>query len=412
MQEFFQLFWFSILFDVCRTALYDIIAIRSRIAWWNRPTDTVNRWPGGRVPLVSVIVPSFNELETLETTVNSIREQTYGNFQLILVSDGSTDGTPEEQRRLAARDPRIVAVEQERGGKSAALNLGLNFVKGPLLLQLDSDTYLHPRAIEHMVEYMMSDESMYGCGGRVEVYKPERSWPTRMQAMEFIMSFGVGRIASAAMGTTKVISGSFAMWRTAAIRDVGSWDQPMGEDGDLTLKVRKKRGRLGYCPEAVCENRVKDTWWGLTRQRYRWNRNYIKNRFRKHLDIVDPRTYGWRNFLMFIDSTSYRFIFFCFITAGLVLMLLNDPASVPEHLLLVAGFYTLVSVVQYPLDVWLVSDDVKRHMKLYPLILALHPYRFYQRIVQVGSFIMEGLFWQSYDSAYLPENVKKASVKW
>ncbi|MBT3219345.1 MAG: glycosyltransferase family 2 protein [Proteobacteria bacterium] len=412
MDTFIKMFWFSILVDLVRTFIYDLIAIYARVRYWNRKKFDFNQWPGGRPPLVSVLVPSLNEEETLEMTVNSLMNQTYGNLQVILIDDGSTDSTPRVQAALAAKHSRVVSISQRRGGKSAALNMGLNLAKGELIMQVDSDTYTHPDGVELLVESLASHPNAHGVGGQVVVYKYERTLVTRLQAMEFIMSFGVGRIASSALGTTKVVSGSFGMYKRWVLDDVGTWDHPMGEDGDMTLKIRKKQGRLLYCPDAICENRVKDNWKGLTKQRYRWSRNYIKNRFRKHLDIGNPFVYGWRNLVMFWDSMIYRFTLTAMIIIGFFGVLYANPTAMPGHMLLVALFYTVVTLVQYPLDCWLVSKNIDRDLWLLLYIPIFHLYRIYMRFLQGLAFLMEGLFWQSYSSPYLPDDVSKAAIKW
>jgi cellulose synthase/poly-beta-1,6-N-acetylglucosamine synthase-like glycosyltransferase len=404
-----QVFWFAILLDVCRIILFDIVAYRSRRAKQRARRQTASDGMGRR-PLVSVVIPGFNEEKTLETTVASVLGSYYPNLEVIIVDDGSTDETPRVARRLT-RDRRVRCVRQKRGGKSTALNLGLLLARGELMFQVDSDCFLHADAIPLLVREF-DDPRVDGACGRVQIYEPLRNLVTRLQAIEFIMSFGAGRMAADALGITKVISGSFGMWRISALRDIGLWDHPMGEDGDLTLKVRKKRGRLVYCPQAVCENRVRDTWKGLTRQRYRWNRNYIKNRFRKHLDIANPAVFGWSNFWMFVDSSVYRVVLFVMILAGLGSMLFTDPAGALGHLGLVALFYTFVSSFQYPYDVWLISREKRTDLALFVWLPLLHPYRFFLRLVQLASFVAETFFYQSYSSHYLPREIAERSVKW
>jgi hypothetical protein len=105
-------------------------------------------------------------------------------------------------------------------------------------------------------------------------------------------------------------------------------------------------------------------------------------------------------------------ILFVLIVIGLAKMLLTNPLEAPGHLAAVALLYSVVTTFQYPLDVWLVSDDRQKDMKLFPWLVALHPYRFYQRMLQLWSFLLEFLFWHSYTSEYLPKEVAKRAVKW
>lgn len=405
-----EFLWSAVAFDFAHIAFYDAVAIWGTLRKRERARRKPLREGFRRPPLVSVVIPAFNEQATLETTVNSVLESDHKNLEIILIDDGSDDDTPRVARRLT-KNPRVKYARQRRGGKSAALNLGLAMAHGEFFFQVDSDCYLHRDAISKLLAEFEEPEVDGACG-RVKIYLPERNLVTRLQSIEFLMSFGAGRIASDVLGITKVISGSFGMWRTSALRDVGSWDHPMGEDGDMTLKVRKKGGRLAYAPTAVCENRVRDTWKGLTKQRFRWNRNYIKNRLRKHLDIADPVSFGWSNFWMFVDSMVYRVVLFVLIVIGLGKMLVTNPVDVPAHLASVALLYSVVTTVQYPLDVWLVSDDRKRDLRLFWWLALLHPYRFYQRVLQLWSFLLEFLFWHSYTSEYLPKEVAKRAVKW
>jgi hypothetical protein len=78
----------------------------------------------------------------------------------------------------------------------------------------------------------------------------------------------------------------------------------------------------------------------------------------------------------------------------------------------VALLYSAITVVQYPFDVWLVSEQPREDIKMFGWLLLLHPYRFYLRLVQLWSFVLEILFWHSYTSVYLPKNVAEKAEKW
>lgn len=97
---------------------------------------------GENAPLITVIVPVYNILEYLPRCVHSITAQTYRNLEIILVDDGSTDGTGELCDRLAAEDDRIKVLHKENGGSSSARNLGLDHAKGEYIGFVDSDDYI------------------------------------------------------------------------------------------------------------------------------------------------------------------------------------------------------------------------------------------------------------------------------
>ncbi len=93
---------------------------------------------------ISVIVPVYNSIDCLEKCVNSICAQTYGNLEILLIDDGSTDGTGELCDRLAAQDVRIRVFHKENGGASSARNLGIRYAEGAYLGFVDSDDYIEP----------------------------------------------------------------------------------------------------------------------------------------------------------------------------------------------------------------------------------------------------------------------------
>ncbi|MCM1113626.1 MAG: glycosyltransferase [Muribaculum sp.] len=93
-------------------------------------------------PLISVIVPVYNTKEYLSRCVASICGQTYGNLEILLVDDGSTDGAGKLCDELAAGDPRIRVLHKANGGSSSARNLGLDHARGAYIGFVDSDDYI------------------------------------------------------------------------------------------------------------------------------------------------------------------------------------------------------------------------------------------------------------------------------
>lgn len=103
---------------------------------------------------ISVIVPVYNSLECLERCVDSICAQTYGNLEILLVDDGSTDGTDRLCERLAIKDCRIRTYHKENGGASSARNVGIRQASGEYLGFVDSDDYIEPDMYGLMMEAM------------------------------------------------------------------------------------------------------------------------------------------------------------------------------------------------------------------------------------------------------------------
>lgn len=122
-----------------------------------------------RGPLISIIVPVYNILDYLPRCVQSIREQTYQNLEILLVDDGSTDGTGELCDRLAAEDDRIRVFHKENGGSSSARNLGLAHVRGEYIGFVDSDDYIDPDMYEKLYLGLQS----YADAGIVQIGRDE-----------------------------------------------------------------------------------------------------------------------------------------------------------------------------------------------------------------------------------------------
>lgn len=120
-------------------------------------------------PLISVIVPVYNTKAYLERCVSSIINQTYSNLEIILVNDGSTDGTGRLCDELAGRDVRIRVFHKENGGSSSARNLGISHAKGAYLAFIDSDDYASPEMFERLVEGMQKSGAEIVQIGRDEV---------------------------------------------------------------------------------------------------------------------------------------------------------------------------------------------------------------------------------------------------
>ncbi len=120
-------------------------------------------------PLISVIVPVYNIKEYLPRCVKSITNQTYRNLELILVDDGSTDGTGVLCDELAARDERIRVFHKKNGGSSSARNLGISQARGQYLGFVDSDDYISPEMYERLVNSLKVGNAQIVQIGRDEV---------------------------------------------------------------------------------------------------------------------------------------------------------------------------------------------------------------------------------------------------
>ena len=104
-------------------------------------------------PMISLIVPVYNAEEYLDDAVKSVWDQSFANWELLLIDDGSTDKSGEICDQFAEADHRIKVFHTENGGYNRARNIGIENASGEWVMFLDSDDYLAPDALQHMVDW-------------------------------------------------------------------------------------------------------------------------------------------------------------------------------------------------------------------------------------------------------------------
>ena len=119
--------------------------------------------------LISVIIPVYNIKEYLERCVDSVLAQTWGRLEILLVDDGSTDGTEKLVDELRKKDSRIRVFHKPNGGSSSARNLGISEAKGKYLGFVDSDDFIEPFMYERLYRAMQETGMPIAQGGRREI---------------------------------------------------------------------------------------------------------------------------------------------------------------------------------------------------------------------------------------------------
>ncbi len=123
-------------------------------------------------PLVSIVLPCYQNGQTVERTLRSIQAQTVEEWELIAIDDGSKDETLDVLQTLALHEPRMHVIHQENGGVSAARNAGINVATGKWLFFVDADDHLQPHALEHLLS-LTDDEIDIACGAYVMRFRDE-----------------------------------------------------------------------------------------------------------------------------------------------------------------------------------------------------------------------------------------------
>jgi cellulose synthase/poly-beta-1,6-N-acetylglucosamine synthase-like glycosyltransferase len=216
---------------------------------------------------VSVIVPAFNEAANIAGTVRSLVRNDYPRLEVIVVDDGSTDGTAEVVERL--RLPRVSVVRQPNAGKPVALNTGIRYAVGDVLVMVDGDTVFAADAVGRLIQ-PLRDATVGAVSGNTKVAN-RTGLLGRWQHLEYVMGFNLDRRMFDVARCMPTVPGAIGAFRRAVLRDVGGVsEQTLAEDTDLTIAVIRAGWRVVYEPAAVAWTEAPASLRQLWRQRYRW----------------------------------------------------------------------------------------------------------------------------------------------
>jgi cellulose synthase/poly-beta-1,6-N-acetylglucosamine synthase-like glycosyltransferase len=241
-------------------------------------------------PLVTVLIPAYNEESVVVDTVQSVLASAYPKLEVLVVDDGSTDRTAERVREKFGRDPRVRLLLQPNRGKPAALNHGLAEAGGEVIVSIDADTIVDPEAIPRLIRHF-ADPRVGAVAGNVKVVN-RNSWLTRWQALEYITSQNLEKRAFDLLNCIPVVPGAAGAWRTSLLRSHhGFSGDTVAEDTDLTLTIRREGWKILYDEDAIGRTEVPDTIEALIRQRFRWTFGTLQAVW-KHRDTVGKAKYG------------------------------------------------------------------------------------------------------------------------
>lgn len=287
------------------------------------------------LPEIAVIVPAYNEEAVVVDSVTSLLALEYPAHEVIVVNDGSTDGTAGrlierfDMKRIDASYPidlpcepitaiyrapehDVTLLDKENGGKSDALNAGVHFTDRPLFCAIDADSLIERGALRTVVEPFLTEPTrMVATGGAVRIANgttfrkgspQEVDLPTnrlvRLQAVEYLRAFLIGRIGLSRIGGLLIISGAFGLFKTDVVREIGGYDTDcITEDMELVVRLHRHlidEGReyeMRFLAEPVVWTEVPESLAVLSRQRRRWFRGLLDTLV-KHRDVIGRPSYG------------------------------------------------------------------------------------------------------------------------
>jgi cellulose synthase/poly-beta-1,6-N-acetylglucosamine synthase-like glycosyltransferase len=309
----------------------------------NRTRGRVRRFSDSRrvaaSPLtipVSVVIPAYNEEIHICNTVHSVLGSQFPEFEVIVVDDGSQDGTlaaliaefqlepqlafhpqplPSQPVRRLLRSrlyPELWVISKQNGGKADACNAGANLARYRYVLMTDADCVFEPDTLlRTMGTVNFGADRIIGVGGTRRVLNGApvetgiirrrglpRRWVERFQALEYASAFLTNRLGWSRLNCVPVLSGAFSAWRRDALLELGGWSrETTHEDMDLTIRAHELFRRKGKpyavmsLPDPVIWTEVPHTWRGLYVQRKRWQRVAFETVWMYRRMLFNPR-YG------------------------------------------------------------------------------------------------------------------------
>lgn len=229
------------------------------------------RGRGPAVPFaapVSIVVPAYNEAEVIESAVRSLAGSDYPRFEVIVVDDGSEDGTAEIVERLALNGVRVL--REANSGKPAALNAGIAAARHGVIVTVDADTVFEPGTLRKLVA-PFADERVGAVAGNTKVGNRRRLLG-RWQHIDYVMGFNLDRRLYDVLQCMPTVPGAIGAFRRAALQQVGFFSAAtLAEDTDVTIALGRAGWRVVYVEDARAYTEAPATLSALWRQRYRWS---------------------------------------------------------------------------------------------------------------------------------------------
>lgn len=414
LSKLLRVFWFFFFFEFFRYVVVDLVSLL--FIKWDRKRNKGQYLDAKRrmwleLPLVSIIVPGKNEGKHIYKLTTSLKEQTYKNFELIIVDDGSDDDTAIICKSLKKHGLIDYFIRNEvRGGKASGANTALRIAKGKYVVHLDADCSYDFDAIENIIVPFYESTRVGAVGGNVMVRNYTESIATTLQAFEYTDAISIGRMVASYLGIYRVVSGAFGAFRMDLLQRVQGWDIGPGLDGDITVKFRKLGYKIKFEDRAVCQTSVPTNFQKLTKQRLRWDKSLIRFRLRKHSDVFFPtQNFSLTNFISFMENITYTLVLNIkwYVYAGD--MLFNYSSLLPFIILMNVFLYTTANMFKllvFNLFRERTNAPFSYFILYVPLMVFYHGY--YLRIVRTIAYIKEFFFKESYKDPWNPE---KTSIK-
>jgi peptidoglycan-N-acetylglucosamine deacetylase len=297
----FSLFVLFIILSLSRIVFLGVLASRQNYKDKKFALSPFWKPDGSDAPLVSIIVPAYNEEVNAVSSLTNLLKTDYPHFEILFVDDGSKDDTYSIVSNCFGGTSKVKVYTKANGGKASALNFGIQQAAGEFVVCIDADTKLLPDAVSKLMTHFGPRtnprvEKMVGAvAGNVKVGN-QVNLLTKWQAIEYTSSQNFERKAFAYLNAITVVPGAIGAFRKQAIYDAGGFTtDTLAEDCDLTIRIQ----RCGYLIEnenkAIAMTEAPETLKMFFKQRFRWVFGVLQT-FWKNRDLLfnwQYKSLGW-----------------------------------------------------------------------------------------------------------------------
>lgn len=255
-------------------------------------------------PPLTLIIPAYNEEKVIRRTLESALKVDYPDLKIIVVDDGSTDGTEAIVQDITSKNSSVRLIVQENEGKWSALDHAIAVSETPFVAILDADSLIDPMALREIVQ-PFKNENVGGVSGTVEIGNKD-GLLTLFQRLEYLHTQQVMRRAYEVFDGIIVVPGAMGAWRVEAVRAAGlvSGDT-ITEDADLTIAVHRSGYSVRYQENAKSYTEAPTTISSFRNQRFRWTFGMFQASWKHKRAILERKTVG---FISLVDAIWYQLI--------------------------------------------------------------------------------------------------------
>ena len=264
---FKYVFKFAIVFIIFRIIIVVglfIFSITKNIK--ERKNKKIPQYKGG----VSILIPAYNEEENIESSIRSVLKNDYPLKEIIVINDGSIDGTLKVAEKMQVLYPKeIKIINIMNSGKFNALNVGIKACRYNVFIAMDADTIFAPDTISNLMKHF-NDKSVGAVAGKVETTKSHNILNI-FQSIEYEIGQNIEKKAFASVNAISVVPGPVGAWRKPVVIKCGGYsNETLVEDQDLTLAVITNGYKIVYEPKAIAYTETPHTLKDFLKQRFRW----------------------------------------------------------------------------------------------------------------------------------------------